>query len=106
MSRSGYLKKYFNATSGHGPFSHVFDNEFLPRARPGIKWNHEQGSQEMLVDLVDKYAIDIDGDSLKFVLELIDGDAASVNREKGIKECVKKQIGFAFFVMLSDRLLV
>lgn len=23
---------------GHGPFSHVFDNEFLPRALPNFKW--------------------------------------------------------------------
>lgn len=23
---------------GHGPFSHVFDNEFLPRAQPGANW--------------------------------------------------------------------
>lgn len=23
---------------GHGPFSHVFDNEFLPRAHPGANW--------------------------------------------------------------------
>lgn len=23
---------------GHGPFSHVFDNEFLPKILPGEKW--------------------------------------------------------------------
>lgn len=34
---------------GHGPFSHVFDAEFIPRARPGATWTHEQ----MSIDLID-----------------------------------------------------
>lgn len=38
---------------GHGPFSHMFDNELLPRLSGGCggeeKWKHEKGS-EMLLD--------------------------------------------------------
>jgi len=34
---------------GHGPFSHVFDAEFIPRARPGVSWTHEQ----MSINLID-----------------------------------------------------
>ncbi|URE45829.1 HD domain, partial [Musa troglodytarum] len=27
---------------GHGPFSHMFEHEFLPQAFPGSEWSHEQ----------------------------------------------------------------
>lgn len=27
---------------GHGPYSHVFDNEFIPRVEPGTKFSHEE----------------------------------------------------------------
>ncbi|OBS58467.1 hypothetical protein A6R68_10432 [Neotoma lepida] len=37
---------------GHGPFSHMFDGRFIPRARPDKKWRHEQGSVEMFEHLV------------------------------------------------------
>jgi len=33
---------------GHGPFSHVFDGEFIPAVRPDIHWHHEQASEMML----------------------------------------------------------
>ena len=26
---------------GHGPYSHVFDNEFIPRVAPGVYFSHE-----------------------------------------------------------------
>ncbi|XP_006144165.1 deoxynucleoside triphosphate triphosphohydrolase SAMHD1 [Tupaia chinensis] len=37
---------------GHGPFSHMFDGRFIPRARPEITWKHEQGSVQMFEHLV------------------------------------------------------
>ncbi|XP_053172853.1 deoxynucleoside triphosphate triphosphohydrolase SAMHD1 [Scomber japonicus] len=37
---------------GHGPFSHMFDGMFIPKARPGIKWKHEAASLEMFDYLV------------------------------------------------------
>uniref|UniRef100_A0A8C2ZFA7 Deoxynucleoside triphosphate triphosphohydrolase SAMHD1 n=1 Tax=Cyclopterus lumpus TaxID=8103 RepID=A0A8C2ZFA7_CYCLU len=37
---------------GHGPFSHMFDNMFLPKARPGITWKHEKASLNMFDYLV------------------------------------------------------
>jgi HD superfamily phosphohydrolase len=46
---------------GHGPFSHVFDNEFIPAARPGCLWNHEDMSTKMFQYLVDDNGIDITG---------------------------------------------
>ncbi|KAF9981881.1 SAM domain and HD [Mortierella antarctica] len=59
---------------GHGPFSHVFDNEFIPRAIPGSTWTHEQGSEMMLEYLVDENAVDIDSEELNFIKDLIMGE--------------------------------
>ena len=47
---------------GHGPFSHVFDTEFLPRRFGSMydptAWSHEGMSADMLEYLVDKNHID------------------------------------------------
>ncbi|KAM6929985.1 deoxynucleoside triphosphate triphosphohydrolase SAMHD1 isoform 2-T2 [Lycodopsis pacificus] len=37
---------------GHGPFSHMFDGMFMPKARPGITWKHEKASLDMFDYLV------------------------------------------------------
>ncbi|XP_032376450.1 deoxynucleoside triphosphate triphosphohydrolase SAMHD1 isoform X1 [Etheostoma spectabile] len=37
---------------GHGPFSHMFDGKFIPKARPGISWKHENASLDMFDYLV------------------------------------------------------
>ncbi|XP_023186967.1 deoxynucleoside triphosphate triphosphohydrolase SAMHD1-like isoform X2 [Xiphophorus maculatus] len=39
---------------GHGPFSHMFDQMFIPKARPNHKWSHEKASQDMFDHLVEK----------------------------------------------------
>ncbi|KAF9906960.1 SAM domain and HD [Linnemannia zychae] len=59
---------------GHGPFSHVFDNEFIPRALPGSKWTHEQGSEMMLEYLIDDNHLDIDREDINFMKDLIMGE--------------------------------
>ncbi|KAG0743419.1 hypothetical protein G6F62_004877 [Rhizopus arrhizus] len=59
---------------GHGPFSHVFDNTFMPLARPGSTWTHEQGSERMLEYLVDDNQIDIEKDEINFIKDLIAGE--------------------------------
>ncbi|XP_047445358.1 deoxynucleoside triphosphate triphosphohydrolase SAMHD1 [Mugil cephalus] len=38
---------------GHGPFSHMFDGMFIPKARPESKWKHETASLKMFDYLVD-----------------------------------------------------
>ncbi|KAG0255514.1 SAM domain and HD [Mortierella polycephala] len=59
---------------GHGPFSHVFDNEFIPRAIPGSNWTHEQGSEMMLEYMVEDNGIDIEREELNFIKDLIMGE--------------------------------
>uniref|UniRef100_A0A1A8G7D5 Deoxynucleoside triphosphate triphosphohydrolase SAMHD1 n=2 Tax=Nothobranchius korthausae TaxID=1143690 RepID=A0A1A8G7D5_9TELE len=38
---------------GHGPFSHMFDGMFMPRARPQLNWKHETASVAMFDHLVE-----------------------------------------------------
>lgn len=65
---------------GHGPFSHVFDNSFMPQARPGFRWTHEEGSEMMLEYLIDDNNIDMDSSEINFVKDLIAGEARSNSR--------------------------
>jgi hypothetical protein len=32
------FSKAISPSLGHGPFSHMFDGMFIPKARPGFKW--------------------------------------------------------------------
>ncbi|XP_024023874.1 deoxynucleoside triphosphate triphosphohydrolase SAMHD1 homolog [Morus notabilis] len=56
---------------GHGPFSHLFEREFLPRVLNGHKWSHEDMSVEMIDYIVDEHNIEIDSATLKGVKEMI-----------------------------------
>lgn len=56
---------------GHGPFSHLFEREVLPRVIPGSKWSHEQMSAEMVDHIIDAHSIDIDAEMIKRVKEMI-----------------------------------
>lgn len=63
---------------GHGPFSHVFDGEFIKKAKPGTTWTHEQGSEMMLDALINDNGIDeLSTDDVKFVKDLIAGEPRS-----------------------------
>jgi len=67
---------------GHGPFSHIWDGEFLPRARPGLDWKHEQGSVMMLDYLIDQNSIDIDTSDIKFIKDIILSSSDSFKPKK------------------------
>ncbi|KAL0450655.1 UNVERIFIED_CONTAM: Deoxynucleoside triphosphate triphosphohydrolase SAMHD1 [Sesamum latifolium] len=56
---------------GHGPFSHLFEREFLPEVLKGSEWSHEQMSVEMVDYIVDEHQIDIDAETVKRVKEMI-----------------------------------
>ncbi|KAJ6318961.1 hypothetical protein OIU76_014335 [Salix suchowensis] len=56
---------------GHGPFSHMFEHEFLHRISHGIKWRHEDMSVRMIDHIVDFHHIDIDAECLKKAKEMV-----------------------------------
>ena len=75
---------------GHGPFSHVYDGEFIPMARPDIKWKHEEGSILMLRYLLEKNGINpaefgVGQQDMLFIEEIIRGE-----EEKGDKGCTRR----------------
>ncbi|GAB2297354.1 hypothetical protein Dimus_031461 [Dionaea muscipula] len=56
---------------GHGPFSHMFEQGFLPRVLNNSKWSHENMSTRMVDYIVDEHNIDIESESLKKVKDMI-----------------------------------
>ncbi|KAF9623028.1 hypothetical protein IFM89_036009 [Coptis chinensis] len=56
---------------GHGPFSHLYEREFLPRVLNGCSWSHENMSVDMIDYIVDEHHIDIDSGILKRAKEMI-----------------------------------
>ena len=57
---------------GHGPFSHVFDNEFLPAVNFNPKdFVHEEMSCSILEHLIDENNVEIDQDMMRRVKEVV-----------------------------------
>uniref|UniRef100_A0A8C6X8B2 Deoxynucleoside triphosphate triphosphohydrolase SAMHD1 n=2 Tax=Elapinae TaxID=42168 RepID=A0A8C6X8B2_NAJNA len=80
---------------GHGPFSHMFDGRFIPLARPGLKWKHEQASIQMFEHLIDsnnlkpdmeKYGLKLEED-IHFIKEQIASPVQEKSRGKEWPYC-------------------
>ncbi|MCL7031914.1 hypothetical protein MKW94_018052 [Papaver nudicaule] len=71
---------------GHGPYSHVFEREFLPRVIDGYTCSHEEMSVKMVDYIVDEHSIDINPDSLKRVKEMILASSHSVRKSAQEKQ--------------------
>ncbi|CAH2080018.1 unnamed protein product [Thlaspi arvense] len=56
---------------GHGPFSHMFEREFLPKVISNSQWSHESMSIKMIDHIVDTHHIDVDAHMLKRVKDMI-----------------------------------
>ncbi|EIW81777.1 HD-domain PDEase-like protein [Coniophora puteana RWD-64-598 SS2] len=63
---------------GHGPFSHLWDGLYMPRAQrpaPGEKeWTHEEASELMFEHMLAMYGIDMEEWEREGVMALIAGD--------------------------------
>ncbi|XP_011086556.1 deoxynucleoside triphosphate triphosphohydrolase SAMHD1 homolog isoform X2 [Sesamum indicum] len=81
---------------GHGPFSHTFEREFLPRVCNGQKWSHEEMSLKMIDHVVDEHNIDIDSESLKRVKEMI------IASENGTSKSFKEKL-FLYDIVANGR---
>ncbi|KAK4282430.1 hypothetical protein QN277_013809 [Acacia crassicarpa] len=56
---------------GHGPFSHLFERQVIPRVASSSHWSHEQMSADMVEYMVDEHHIDIDPEKIKRVKGMI-----------------------------------
>ncbi|GBF90997.1 hypothetical protein Rsub_03852 [Raphidocelis subcapitata] len=54
---------------GHGPFSHVFEAEFLKKL--GIEWSHEEMSGRLIDAVADDAALDLEPSLLRGVKDLV-----------------------------------
>ncbi|KAI0030397.1 hypothetical protein K488DRAFT_35067, partial [Vararia minispora EC-137] len=82
---------------GHGPWSHVWDSMYIPRALKGTVhegWQHEDASEMMLDDMVKRYSIGLPPRDVEFIKALIAGDASRC-------ECVEKP--FLFEIVANKR---
>ncbi|KAG6331004.1 hypothetical protein ID866_8084 [Astraeus odoratus] len=61
---------------GHGPWSHLWDNIFIPKALPGKKWRHEDASEMMFDDMVSHYELGLSEQQVTTIKALIAGDKA------------------------------
>ncbi|KAJ9152459.1 hypothetical protein P3X46_026024 [Hevea brasiliensis] len=72
---------------GHGPFSHLFEREFLPRVLNGAKWSHEQMSAKMIDHIVDEHYIDVDSEMMRRVKEMILASSEFTQRRDTKEKC-------------------
>ncbi|KIK56330.1 hypothetical protein GYMLUDRAFT_47095 [Collybiopsis luxurians FD-317 M1] len=79
---------------GHGPWSHVWDNTFIPSALPGEKWTHEEGSEMMLDFLIKDKNINISPEDVAFIKALIAGDPS---------KCLQDEKPYLFEIVANKR---
>ncbi|KAH7102841.1 HD-domain/PDEase-like protein [Auriculariales sp. MPI-PUGE-AT-0066] len=85
---------------GHGPFSHVWDSHYMPRAlarRSDLanrKWEHEEGSELMFDALVKNDDVDISEEEVVIVKALIRG-------EKDRQDVLPKRKAFMFEIVAN-----
>ncbi|MEQ2266410.1 SAM domain and HD, partial [Xenotaenia resolanae] len=98
---------------GHGPFSHLFDGMFIPKARPGINWKHEAASLKMFDYLVDDNSLRpvmeqhglVLPEDLDFIKEQIAGplDNSSGREEKWPYKGRPKDKSFLYEIVANKR---
>ncbi|XP_061487685.1 deoxynucleoside triphosphate triphosphohydrolase SAMHD1 isoform X2 [Rhineura floridana] len=97
---------------GHGPFSHMYDGRFIPLARPGLKWKHEQASVNMFEHLIasnglkpilEYYGLKLDED-IDFIKEQIAGPIETKTDDTMWPYCGRpKEKSFLYEIVANKR---
>ncbi|KAE8716537.1 HD domain-containing metal-dependent phosphohydrolase family protein [Hibiscus syriacus] len=72
---------------GHGPFSHLFEREFLPQMLNGYEWSHEDMSVKKIDYIVDEHNIEIDAAMLKNVKDMVLASSANASQNTVNEKC-------------------
>jgi HD superfamily phosphohydrolase len=99
---------------GHGPFSHLFDQTFIPMVREDKKdWKHEEASVEMFRHMCKTHNLKNDfkkfnlgEDDLTFIEELINGPKATAEgngNQDWEYEGRKQEKGFLYEIVANKR---
>ncbi|EGO30167.1 hypothetical protein SERLADRAFT_358952 [Serpula lacrymans var. lacrymans S7.9] len=67
---------------GHGPWSHVWDGLFIPKALNGKRWKHEDASELMFDHMIKEYRLKITPKEATFIKALIAGDTTRCEEGK------------------------
>lgn len=76
---------------GHGPFSHLFDHNFLPSVgKSGQYCDHEERSVRLLENMIDQCHLDFEREDIEVTSSLIRGrkEAAKTNDQKFLFDIV------------------
>eukprot|EP01083_Nonionella_stella_P029516 81230_1 len=83
---------------GHGPFSHVFDNQFIPQMATNKSFKHEKMSVLLIADLFESNDIPIDPSHLELIQALV---SPSTHQDVYHKYKQNKR-GFLFEIVAND----
>lgn len=82
---------------GHGPFSHLFEREFLPRVCKDSKWSHEEMSVKLVDYMIEENHIDTDSDLVKRAKAMI----LASSRDPSVKSTGDKR--FLYDIVANGR---
>lgn len=97
---------------GHGPYSHLYDQMFIPKASPGHKWKHEDTSRAMFDHLVKQNNLEtvmvqhrlLPAEDLEFIKELIDPPASTHKEIKEWPRCSRpREKAFLYEIVSNTR---
>lgn len=72
---------------GHGPFSHLFDQQFIRKARPNESWEHENASVGMIREIFKKIEQDyVEENEIDLIENLIKEQEGPTEYTKRIRE--------------------
>ncbi|XP_072918222.1 deoxynucleoside triphosphate triphosphohydrolase SAMHD1-like [Hemitrygon akajei] len=95
---------------GHGPFSHLFDQEFIPQTRKSLPWEHEDASIEMFEDLIFSNDLagvlksyDLGSKDVKFIKELIRGAEEKKKSPQWLYKGRSKEKNFLYEIVANKQ---